>query len=387
MWTASFVSISLTQLMVFAVFYALIASLPLYVVTKLGGTATQAGLVITVMVFAQVLVRPFAEPILAWAGRKRGLALAVLLFALNVFPYAWVDSLGWLYAIRFVHGLWFGIITTATGAIAANVVPPLRRGEGIGYFAMATNVAVVIGPFVSLVLVQRISFPALFTILGVAALAAVAAVLRVRVPQEKPDAAASGPHARTIRDYVEPRAVPVSAVAGLATLAYAGITAFVPVYAGELGLSRVAAFFFLVYAGAMLVTRPYLGRRYDRRGPDSVVVPGLVLFGLGFVALSLINGPLVLLGAAVLVGLGFGAVHPSLQTMAVQSTSRARSGHATATFFTFFDSGIAVGSLVLGIVVDAFGFRVLYAASAVLVFALIALYLAISPSRKGPSSG
>lgn len=158
MWTASFVSISLTQLMVFAVFYALIASLPLYVVTKLGGTATQAGLVITVMVFAQVLVRPFAEPILAWAGRKRGLALAVLLFALNVFPYAWVDSLGWLYAIRFVHGLWFGIITTATGAIAANVVPPLRRGEGIGYFAMATNVAVVIGPFVSLVLVQRISF-------------------------------------------------------------------------------------------------------------------------------------------------------------------------------------------------------------------------------------
>ena len=181
--------------------------------------------------------------------------------------------------------------------------------------------------------------------------------------------------------------MPVSAVAGLATLAYAGITAFVPVYAGELGLSRVAAFFFLVYAGAMLVTRPYLGRRYDRQGPNSVVVPGFVLFGLGFVALSLINDPLVLLAAAVLVGLGFGAVHPSLQTMAVQSTSRARSGHATATFFTFFDSGIAVGSLVLGIVVDAFGFRVLYAASAVLVFALIALYLAISPSRKGPSSG
>lgn len=380
-WTPSFVSISLTQLTVFAVFYALVAALPLYVVSELGGSATQAGLVITVMVFAQVLVRLFAEPILGILGRKRGLVLAVLLFALNVFPYAWADGLGWLYVIRFFHGFWFGIITTATGAIAANVVPAERRGEGIGYFAMATNVAVVIGPFVSLVLLQRISFGSLFTILGFAGFAAVVAVLRVRVPQEQP-AVRVGEKGRRIEDFIEPRAIPVSAVMGLATLAYAGITAFVPVYAGQLGLSRTAAFFFLVYAAAMLVTRPYFGRRYDSRGPSSVVVPGLILFGAGFVALGLINGPVLLMVAAVLIGLGFGAVHPSMQTMAVQSTTRDRSGHAPATFFTFFDSGIAVGSLVLGIVVDAFGFRVLYLASAVLVFALIGLFALVSPRRE-----
>ncbi|MDI5790773.1 hypothetical protein PO124_27245 [Bacillus licheniformis] len=31
------------------------------------------------------------------------------------------------------QGIWFSIITTVTSAIAADLIPPARRGEGLGY--------------------------------------------------------------------------------------------------------------------------------------------------------------------------------------------------------------------------------------------------------------
>lgn len=397
MWTASFVGISLTQLAVFVVFYALLTALPLYVTRELGGSATEAGLVVTLMIITQLLSRFGAEPMLQRLGRKRGLVLAVLAFALVTSGYLWADALGLLYVIRLLHGIPFGIITTATGAIAANVVPVERRGEGIGYFAMATNVAVVIGPFVGLILLQHISFTMVFAILSVVAFASVAVSLVVHVPGDQPREPAvlrgeepvSRPGPRrgwSINEVIETKAIPISAVTGVITLAYAGITAFVPVFADGIDLSAAAAYFFVVYAAAMLITRPYFGKRYDTRGPTSVIVPGLVFFAAGFAALSLTSSALILLGAAALVGLGFGTLQPSLQTMAVQTTSYERAGHATATFFTFFDTGIGIGSIVLGLVVDAFGFRTLYAGSAVLMAVTIPLYLAVASSHQTPEA-
>src|SRR5699024_12369460 len=56
--------------------------------------------------------------------------------------------------------------TTATSATAANIVPEARRGAGMGYFAMAMNIAVVAGPFSGLTLLQYISFKEFFLTLS-----------------------------------------------------------------------------------------------------------------------------------------------------------------------------------------------------------------------------
>ncbi|MBK3494961.1 hypothetical protein JFL43_08820 [Viridibacillus sp. YIM B01967] len=44
------------------------------------------------------------------------------------------------------------------------------------------------------------------------------------------------------------------------------------------------------------------------------------------------------------------ALVPSFQSMTIQSTDPRPSGYATATFFTLFDVGVALGSWLLGIV-------------------------------------
>src|SRR5699024_12699604 len=72
--------------------------------------------------------------------------------------YLWVNTFTPLLILRFIHGISFGILTTATSAIAANIVPEARRGAGMGYFSMAMNIAVVAGPFIGLTLLQYIYF-------------------------------------------------------------------------------------------------------------------------------------------------------------------------------------------------------------------------------------
>ena len=56
------------------------------------------------------------------------------------------------------------------------------------------------------------------------------------------------------------------------------------------------------------------------------------------------------LGAGMLIGLGYGTLIPSFQTIAISAAPNHRRGSATATYFSFFDSGIGFGSFILGIV-------------------------------------
>lgn len=45
----------------------------------------------------------------------------------------------------FLHGIWFSILTTVAVPVASDFIPEARKGEGIGYFVMSTNLGVVLG--------------------------------------------------------------------------------------------------------------------------------------------------------------------------------------------------------------------------------------------------
>ena len=51
-----------------------------------------------------------------------------------------------------------GFLTTTAGAIAADLIPDERRGEGTGYYATAMNVAMAIGPFLGIFISAHANF-------------------------------------------------------------------------------------------------------------------------------------------------------------------------------------------------------------------------------------
>lgn len=372
-WTKSFISISMTQFLIFLSFYTLMTTLPIYVIDNLGGTEAEGGLVVTAMLLAAIIVRLFSAKLLDKTGKKRGLLISVTIFAVTSFLYLIIDAFMPLLALRFIHGLSFGIITTATGAIAADIIPPSRRGAGLGYFAMAMNLAVVIGPFIGLTLLQYTSFQNLFIILGILMIVAIMNSAMVNVPKEKV-APKAIKQRLTIHDFIEMKAMPIALISSLVALAYASVMSFISVYANGLGLASTASYFFVVFAAVMLLSRPYLGRSFDSKGPKFVILPCLFLFAIGLVSLSITNTPWMLLLSAALIGLGYGTLLPSFQTMAIQAAPNNRSSHATSTFFILYDSGIAAGSFIWGIVVTAIGFSNLYLICAVIILVAIGLF-------------
>ncbi|MFD1039607.1 MFS transporter [Virgibacillus byunsanensis] len=371
-WTKSFISISMTQFMVFLVFYTLLTTLPVYVINNLGQTEADGGLVVTVMLLAAIIVRPLSAKFLDQIGKKKGLVISIVIFTVTTFLYIWIDQFIPLLGLRFFHGLSFGVITTATGAIAADIIPPARRGAGLGYFAMSMNLAIVVGPFIGLTLLQFVSFQTLFIVLSVLMIGGIVSSVLVNIPMTNKDKTTT--FKLSLHDLIELKALPIALISSIIALTYSSIISFISVYAESINLSTTASYFFLTFAVVMIISRPSLGRAFDTKGPKFVILPCLFIFAIGLVVLSFTNSSLMLLLSAGLIGLGYGTLLPSFQTMAIQAADHSRSGHATATFFMLYDSGIAAGSFVWGIVIASLGFEKLYVICAVFVLIVMVLF-------------
>jgi predicted MFS family arabinose efflux permease len=81
------------------------------------------------------------------------------------------------------------------------------------------------------------------------------------------------------------------------------------------------------------------------------------------------------------IGLGFGALLPSYQTIAIQSSAPHRGGMATGTYFLMFDSGYAIGSYALGVVAAQTSYRVMYLITAIVVACSAAVYYGLYHRR------
>lgn len=373
-WTKRFISLFLVNITVFFVFYGLVTTLPLYAIGVLHQTDKEAGLLISSFLLSAIIVRPFSGKLLDVFGKKKLLVLSLAGYFICTVLYLFINPFGLLLGLRFIQGIFFSIITTAVSSLAADIVPKSRKGTGLGYFAMSTNLAVVIGPFFGLLLIQYSSFDLLFIVMSVCVL--VGGLLAASIhTDDLPKPAYKGKLTFTFSDLLERQALPIAAIASLVAFAYASVLSFLSVYAQQKDLMAVASFFYVVFAASMLITRPYTGKLYDTKGAQYVIIPGIITFAIGLVMLAFVSGPIWFLGSAILIGFGYGAITTSLLTLAMQSTANNRSSYATATYFTMFDIGIALGSYILGIVAVKFGYSAVYLTGAGVVGVVFIVYL------------
>lgn len=163
-----------------------------------------------------------------------------------------------------------------------------------------------------------------------------------------------------ISDFIEKRALPSVILGGLVFFAYGGVLTFIPMYTRSLGMGGSTSLFFLVFALVIVVTRPFVGYLFDHHGPNATVYPGFAFFSLGFILFSLAGNLTVLLLSAAVLGIGFGALAPAFQTLAVQSAPASRAGVATSTYFWSLDISVGLAAAVLGVAANAFGYPFMY---------------------------
>ncbi|KMK76904.1 MFS transporter [Alkalihalobacillus pseudalcaliphilus] len=376
LWTKGFISIAACVFFIFSTFYVLLVSLPVFILDVRQGTAMEAGLTTTIMLISAIVTRPLAGRMIERFGSKIILLVGVIIFAAMAFLYLVPLSIPGLLVLRFLHGIGFGMVTTAGGAIVADVIPQHRRGEGMGYYVLAMNLGMVIGPFLGISILQNYGEVWLFSVASVLATGAFicSVMLWFTFSEER---YVNSESISKKEDIIEKSALRISFIACFFAIVYAGILSFVSVYAIEIGLGSVSGLFFIVYAVILIITRPFTGRIFDRYGANVIVYPCIVFFAVGLFILSISETTVVFLLAAAFIGLGWGTLFPSFQTLAINGAPYHRAGAATATFLSVFDIGVGLGSALLGWVIATIGFETLYMTSAIYVLIGIGLYFGL----------
>ena len=157
-------------------------------------------------------------------------------------------------------------------------------------------------------------------------------------------------------------------------IGYSVVGPFLSVYAAQINLVKAASFFFPVYAIAILFSRPYSGRLLDAKGANSVIYPSLLIFADGILVYSQASNGIILLLAAVLVGLGYGNFHSCAQAIALKGTQPYRFGSAMATYYLFYESGYGMGPYLFGSLIPYIGWRNLYLIVTIVILADIVFY-------------
>ena len=375
LWTKDFITISSANFFIFLTFYVLMVTLTAYTMDQFHASQSLAGLASSIFVLGAVLIRPVAGKTINSVGQKKMLLISLLLFFIASILYFQVNSLPMLFLNRFIHGVAFGVASTATGTISAGIIPNERRGEGTGYFAMSMNLAMAIGPFIGLFITQHFDSSLIFVVATVFSIIALLASLLVRVP--KGEVKLPQPEAKSgmkLSDFFEKTAIPLSLLVGVAGFTYSSVLSFLTSYSQEINLVSAASFFFVMYAVFLLASRPFTGRWFDQYGANKIIYPSILLFACGLLLISQAHIGIMLLIAGALFGVGFGTFQSSTQAIVVKKVPHHRMGLATSTYFTFYDLGIGVGPFVLGFVIPLLGFRGLYFAMAVLAFICIVIY-------------
>lgn len=368
-WTKDFVFICLANFFIFLGFQMTLPTVPLFV-EELGGSDRQIGLIVGIFTFSALLLRPYAGHALESKGRAFVYMTGLLIFVVSVGSYAFISVIALLFMMRIVQGAGWGLSTTATATVATDLIPPKRRGEGMGYFGLSGNLALAFGPSLGLTLTGSMSFTSLFLIC--AALGLTAFLLSTRIHYKKVEQSVH--KTTTVKfDVFEKTAVRPSLLLFFVTVTFGGIASFLPIYAEQSNVAGIE-FYFLVYAVFLMIARTFSGKIYDRKGHLYVFPPGTALIFCAMLLLSWLPNTGVMLLAAALYGLGFGSVQPALQAWAVNNAPSNRKGMANATFFSCFDMGVGIGAMSFGQIASMFGYHMIYVTAAGSVFLSIMLY-------------
>ena len=377
LWTKDFVTVSVINFTLTLIFFLLMVTIAAYAVKEFNASTSIAGLVSSIFIIGSLVGRLGGGRIIGEWGSKKTLFVGLLAFLITTLLYFVALNLPLLMLTRLLQGIALGVASTSTGTIVAQLLPPERRGEGIGYYSLSAILATAIGPFVGILLTQQ--FEDYRVILAVDSILAIICfllyfIVNVPVMPKRTKQEVTQEKGGLLSKFLERRALPISFIALLIGFAYSPVMSFMTFYSEEINLAKVGSFFFIIYAIVVLVTRPFTGKLLDRKGANIVVYPCLVLFAIGMYAFSSTTTTVVFIIAAACIGIGYGNFNSVAQAVAVKVTPTERLGLATATYFILYDLGLGVGPYVLGLFVPSMGYRAIFFAMVFLIIISLVLY-------------
>jgi len=349
----------LAALCAFLAIGAALPVLPTYVRGPLHSSDLAVGVVVGSFAITSVVCRPLAGRQADQRGRKAVLIAGALAMTLGGLLYLLSDSVLTLVLARLVVGIGEGSLYTAGATWAVDLAPEDQRGLALGLFGLAVWGGLSVGPVVGELMRSNVGYDSVWIL--TAALPAAGALVALRLPE--PARLVSGALPGPL--VLFPRAARRPGIAlALANIGYAALAGFVILALKARGIGGGATVF-TAFALAVFASRLVLSRIPDRAGARPTATAAGLIEALGLAVIASAGSLAVALLGALIVGVGFSMLFPSLALMVVGEVGEDRRGSAMGAFTAFFDVGVGLGGPIAGLTASLLGYPAVFYLSAV----------------------
>lgn len=378
-WNRNYTLVFLCNILTAFSFHILTPTLPKYVLA-LGGGVELAGFAATAFSITAIITRPFAGYFINFKRRKVILASALTLIAISIVGYAFSSSVVLIIMFRLLHGVGWGMVTTATSTVVVTSIAENQIGRGIGLFGIASSLASVFAPNLGLQLIDSVGYRYMFLISF--GLAALGCLLSFGIDENAMRKSSKPAGKLKVLDYLFAREAIVPAIVILCVGAgMASITNFIAIYAESISVEGIG-YYFTVAGAVMLVMRPLFGRLSDSRYNRVIVFVSLAGFTCVFLTLGIARTLPMFLVAAALYGTFYGALCPIVQTWCVKAVDVSKSGTANSTYYTALDIGQALGASAAGLLSGMMSYSNMYFTVMIPQILAIVLVIAVTIHEK-----
>ena len=375
LFNTGFITITTINFIVFLIYYCFVVITAKFATSELGANPAQAGFAAGIYIIGTLIARLYIGKKLELIGRKQMLRFGAIIYLITTIAYLISTNIIILDTVRFLNGFAYGTISTAANAIVTAYIPKSRNGEGINYYGLSTSLAAAIGPFIGILLLPIVGFKSVIILaIVLSVLVTVACYLFPVQNIELTDDHKKLLNSWSLNTFIEYKVLFISIVAFLIGLSYSSVLGFLSIYADNLGLSTAGAFFFVVYALIITLTRPFAGQIFDAKGENAVMYPSFIFLAIGLLTLSFTTTSFMLLLSGALIGLGYGTFMSNGQAVCLKLVESSKVSIALSTYFIGLDLGLGFGPYALGTVHSFLSYSGIYVLCAVLTVAVAILY-------------
>ena len=375
LFNTGFITITTINFIVFLIYYCFVVITAKFATSELGANPAQAGFAAGIYIIGTLIARLYIGKKLELIGRKQMLRFGAIIYLITTIAYLISTNIIILDTVRFLNGFAYGTISTAANAIVTAYIPKSRNGEGINYYGLSTSLTAAIGPFIGILLLPIVGFKSVIILaIVLSVLVTVACYLFPVQNIELTDDHKKLLNSWSLNTFIEYKVLFISIVAFLIGLSYSSVLGFLSIYADNLGLSTAGAFFFVVYALIITLTRPFAGQIFDAKGENAVMYPSFIFLAIGLLTLSYTTTSFMLLLSGALIGLGYGTFMSNGQAVCLKLVDSSKVSIALSTYFIGLDLGLGFGPYALGTVHSFLSYSGIYVLCAILTVAVAILY-------------
>jgi len=332
-----------------------------------GTGSSGAGLMTGSLLLGTVAAEAVATAAIRRFGYRTVLAAGAVLLGAPALAMLVREPQAVMVGVSVVRGFGFGLSGVAAGALTAKLLPPERRGEGLGLLGVVSGVPAIVALPAGIWLAgHHMAAAAAATAATVALLPLVAIRWLPGGREAHQTAGTRRPRSARSPGRMAGATLRLPLIFAAATIAAGVLDSFLPLAKGI--PSNLASAALLVQAITATLSRWQAGKHGDRYGHARLLIPALAVAALGMAAMIVLGSPVMIFAGMVLFGAGFGVIENATFALLIEQLPEAK---ASALWNLAYDAGYGAGPAVFGLICVSTGYPAAFALTGVLILATL----------------